>query len=288
MQTDGLGCAGRIALWGLGLMGGSLAMALKGLGARVDGIDADPASVALAREWGIVERASTRPEEILPEADVVILATPVRVILAQLAELPRLHPGPAVVMDLGSTKQAILAAMAALPERFDPLGGHPMAGKEKSSLRYAEAAVYQGAPFALTALPRTSPRARRLGQDLVQAIGARPLWIDAAEHDRWVAATSHLPYLLASALARCTPPEAAPLVGTGFRSTTRLAGSSTRMMRDILATNRDNIRAALARFRLELDRYDDLLQTDLLQTDSLDEMVALMEEGAERYQKLCV
>ncbi len=282
MEEDGFLSASRVALWGLGLMGGSLAMALKGHCARIDGIDADPETVALAQEWGVVERGSTRPEDVLPNADLVILATPVRVILAQLADLPRLHPGQAVVMDLGSTKQAIMAAMAALPDRFDPLGGHPMSGKEKSSLRYAEASVYRGAPFALTALPRTSQRARQLGEELVRAVQARPLWIDPAQHDRWVAATSHLPYLLSSALARCTPPEAAPLVGSGFRSTARLAGSSTRMMADILATNRQNIRAALARFRSELDQYDALLEAG-----ALDEMVERMNEGVERYQKLC-
>ena len=279
----GQGLGPRVVLWGLGLMGGSLAMALKGKCAGVDGIDSDPETVALARESGIIERGSTLPEQILPGADLIILAAPVRVILAQLADLPHLHPGPAVVMDLGSTKQAIMAAMESLPERFDPLGGHPMTGKEKSSLRNAEAAIYQGAPFALTALPRTSLRARQLGEALVIAIGARPLWMDAGQHDRWVAATSHLPYLLSSALARCTPEEAAPLVGPGFRSASRLAGSSTRMMSDILATNRENVREAIARFRVELDHYDALLEAG-----AWDEMAALMEEGVRRYQKLCV
>jgi prephenate dehydrogenase len=283
MEEDGFLSASRVALWGLGLMGGSLAMALKGKCASIVGIDTDPQAVSLAQEWGIIERGSTRPEDLLPTTDLVILATPVRVILSQLAQLPSLHPGHAVVMDIGSTKQAVMAAMAALPPRFDPLGGHPMCGKEKSSLRHAEASVYRNAPFALTSLPNTSRRAQQLGEALVNAVEARPLWMEADQHDRWVAATSHLPYLLSSALVRATPMEAAPLVGSGFRSSSRLAGSSTRMMADILATNRDNIREAIARFRLELDRYDALLEND-----SLDEMVELMEEGVGRVQKLCV
>jgi prephenate dehydrogenase len=174
--------------------------------------------------------------------------------------------------------------MAALPDRFDPLGAHPMCGKEKASLRYAEVGLFQNATFALASLDRTSKRACRLGEELVRSVEAKPLWIEAAEHDRWVAASSHLPYLVASALARSTPEEVAPLVGPGFRSTTRLAGSSARMMADILATNRVNIRTALARFRLELDRYDALLERETLDEA---EMVGLMEEGAGRYHKLC-
>lgn len=282
MEGDGFLRASRVAIWGLGLMGGSLAMALKGKCAAIYGIDSDPGAVALALEWSVIDRGAVTAADLLPEADLVILATPVRVILTHLAELSRVHPGEAVVMDLGSTKQAVTAAMAALPARFDPLGGHPMCGKEKASLRNAEAVLFHQAPFALTALPRTSDKARALGEALVRAVGARPLWIDADQHDRWVASTSHLPYLVASALARCTPEEAAPLVGSGFRSTTRLAGSSPRMMLDILATNRDQIRLAISRFRRELDRYDQLLE-DL---DS-EKITAVMEEGVGRYSKLC-
>lgn len=282
MDGDGFLRASRVAIWGLGLMGGSLAMALKGHCAAIYGIDADPGILDLALAWGVIERGSSAAQELLPEADLVILATPVRVILSHLAQLDHYHPGQAVVMDLGSTKQAVTAAMAALPDRFDPLGGHPMCGKEKASLRYAEAALFNQAPFALTALPRTGEKARALGEALVRAVGARPIWIDAGQHDRWVAASSHLPYLVASALARCTPEEVAPLVGSGFRSTARLAGSSPRMMLDILATNTDPIRLALAKFRQELDRYDRLLE----EMDP-DQITAVMEEGVGRYTRLC-
>jgi prephenate dehydrogenase len=281
MDEDGFLRASRVAIWGLGLMGGSLALALKGKCQALVGIDTDPAAVELAQAEGIVDEASTQPSELLPEADVVVLATPVRTILRLLAELPRLHPGPAVVIDLGSTKRAVLAAMEALPERFDPLGGHPMCGKEKASLRYAEAAIYLDATFALAALPRSTARARALGVELVRAAGACPLWIEAGEHDRWVAATSHTPYLVASALVQATHEETAPLVGPGFRSTSRLAGSSAVMMVDILATNAEYIGGALGAVRERIERMEALLAAG-----EFEQLAEMLEAGREQYLRL--
>lgn len=258
--------ASRVAIWGLGLMGGSLALALKDHCVGMVGIDRDPATLALARQMGVVERAVSvdallaQPQNVLAEIDVLILATPVRSILTILQALPDLCPRPLVVMDLGSTKAQITEAMAGLPERFEAVGGHPMCGKEKSSLAHAEAAIYQSAPFALVAAgERTTPHARELAEAVARAVKARLMWLEAGEHDRWVAATSHTPFLIASALAKATPPEAAPLIGPGFRSTARLAGSSSEMMLDILATNAENIRAMLKTVRLQIQQYEDLL-----------------------------
>jgi prephenate dehydrogenase len=249
----------RVAILGLGLMGGSLALALGGKAAALVGVDPDPQVIELALDEKIIERGSCRLEEILPEADLVILAAPVRAILDLLARLPELHPGCPVVLDIGSTKQQITRAMADLPERFEVLGGHPMCGSEKPGLANASADLFHNAPFALTPLPRTTPRARRLAEELVLAVGARPLVVPAETHDAWTAATSHMPYLLACALAACTPPAAAPLVGPGFRSTSRVAGTSPRVMLDILSTNTPQVLEALSRFRQELTRLEELL-----------------------------
>ena len=112
-----------VAIVGLGLMGGSLALALRGFCRELLGIDPDPATAALAQQMRLVDRFSPTPEPLLPEADIVILAAPVGVILDQIARLPQLHPGQALVLDLGSTKSEIMRAMQALPARFDPLGG---------------------------------------------------------------------------------------------------------------------------------------------------------------------
>lgn len=254
--------AGRTAaILGLGLMGGSLALALRGKVKRLVGIDRDPAVLELAGQMGFTDQLSDDPAALLPGSDLVILAAPVLTIIDLLARLPDWHPGRAVVLDLGSTKAAITNAMEALPERFDPLGGHPMCGKERSSLAEAEAGLYNGAPFALTPLKRTSDTARGLAEQLVQAVGARPVWLDPAAHDRWVAATSHVPFLLANSLAACTPQEAAPLVGPGFRSTSRLAGTPLHIMLDILETNRENVLPALGRFRAQVERIEQLLRS---------------------------
>jgi prephenate dehydrogenase len=267
-----------VAIVGLGLMGGSLAMALRGQCSALFGIDPDPDARALASRWDLVDKVGARPEVLLPEADLVILAAPVQAIIEIISQLPDLHPGEAVVMDLGSTKTQITTAMAALPERFDPIGAHPMAGKERSSIIHAETELYHGAPFALTPLARTSIRAQDLALEVVLAVGARPLWLDPATHDRWVGATSHLPYLVANTLAAVTPAEAAPLVGPGFRSTARLAPSTLSMMLDILSTNREHLLVGVQRFR---QHFDDL-EAALIAED-FDRLTELLEKGSQNY-----
>jgi prephenate dehydrogenase len=249
----------RIAIVGLGLMGGSLALALRGRCQALLAYDLDTEILSLARQLDLVDQISSDPVEILPAADVVILATPLSAILKIISKLPSLHPGSATVLDLGSTKVQVVQALESLPSRFDPLGGHPMCGKETTGLENAEAAIYQGATFAFTALQRTSSKALVFAEQLAQAIGSRALWIDPDTHDQWSAATSHLPYLIATALSSATPSQSSSLVGPGFRSTTRLAATPGSIMLDVLSTNRDNILESLNRFRKELDSLEEKL-----------------------------
>ncbi len=250
----------RVAILGLGLMGGSLALALRGHCGSLVGVDPDPATLRLAESHQIFDRLSDRPETVLAGCSLVVLAAPVRTIIRLLGELPELHPGQAVVLDLGSSKVEILRAMQSLLPRFDPLGGHPMCGKEHGGLANADPALFQQRPFVFTRLERTSQTACILASQVAGAIGALPRWMDAGTHDRWVAATSHLPYLAACALALAVPAEAAPLVGPGFTSTSRLASSPTAMMLDVLLTNRANLLAELEKFRHQLDRLESSLE----------------------------
>ncbi len=251
----------RIGFFGLGLMGGSLALALASRAHSLQACDPHAPTRALALRQRVVTQVHEQVETMLPAIDLLILAAPVRANLDLLARLPSLCPHPLMVLDLSSTKQEIVQAMAALPSRFDPLGGHPMCGKETSGLAQAEATLFRGAAWAFTPLERTSGRLRALAADIARAVGARPLWLDAATHDRWTAAVSHLPYLLAAALLQATPPENLPLRGPGFRSSTRLAGSHPQMMLDILLTNRTAVLQALQSFRAALNQLETALQS---------------------------
>jgi prephenate dehydrogenase len=154
-------------------------------------------------------------------------------------------------MDLGSTKGQIVGAMAALPPHVQPLGGHPMCGKEKSGIEVADPAIYSGATFILSPLDRTSEAALDLGRALVEASGATPLVIEAGRQDFLVATLSHLPYMLACSLVSTADsttsadPLAWKIVAGGYRDTSRVAGSDVTMMVDILLTNRDEVIKAM-------------------------------------------
>lgn len=291
-DPDGFLSSQRVVILGLGLMGGSLALALRGRVAELMAMDSDPATRDLAVERRIVDRITSDPEAIVPHADVIILAAPVRVILEHIQLLGYLAvhsqrvsesrgSGSVIVLDLGSTKQAVTEAMDLLPEEFDPIGGHPMCGKETSGLANADAEIYRGAPFAFTPLVRTSPRARACAEALAKVLGAHPLWIDPVTHDRWVAATSHLPYLLASILAGVTPLDVAPLVGPGFRSTSRLAASSRAMMLDVLRTNHQAVLDALRRFQTQAATVEGLLAEA-----DFEELSVILADACERHQAL--
>lgn len=267
-----------VAVVGLGLMGGSIALALKGHCASLLGIDPDPAALELALRQNIVNQAESDPAKLLPQADLVILAAPVPAILTLLEQLPDFTPNPCIVLDLGSTKRAILEKMETLPARFDPIGGHPICGKEKLTLANAERTLYYAAPFILTPLSRTTPRARSAADQILAALGARPVLLNPADHDRILASTSHLPFLLSSALALSTPEECAPLIGPGFRSASRLAGTPSSMMMGILQTNRQNILAALEALQDEL-----ALITSALAESDFETLQATLDSAREKY-----
>ncbi len=249
----------KIAIIGLGLMGGSLALSLRGKCAAIYGIDADSATLKLALSQQIVDYASSDPAALLPDVDLVILSAPVPAILTLLENLPSYTSKPCIVMDMGSTKKLIIESMSRLPERFDPVGGHPICGKEKLSLANAERTLYYAAPFLLTPLERTSPRALSAAHQIIDAIGAKAKILEAVDHDRILASTSHLPFLISSALALSTPQDVSAFIGPGFKSTSRLAGTSSSMMLGILQSNRENVLNALGELKNQLIELESAL-----------------------------
>jgi prephenate dehydrogenase len=259
-----------VCIVGLGLMGGSLALALRAArwADRVVGIDRDAAMLAAAEAAAAIDAGTTDLAAGIAAADVVLLATPVRTILRLLPEVGRRARSGALIMDLGSTKQQICRAMIGLPEGLEPVGGHPMCGKEVAGFASAEATLFVQRPFVLCPVSRTAPAALELARSLALAVGARPVVLDPAIHDRAVGAISHLPYALAVTLMSIVnagrTPAAWSLAAGGFRDTSRVAGSDVSMMLDILLTNReavlgwlDAFAVPLAELRSELDRADE-------------------------------
>jgi len=275
----------QVAVVGLGLMGGSLAAALSAAHAcrQVVGVARRPSTLATAQALRFIQHGFTALDEGVREADLVVLATPVRDILARLATIgPMLKPG-CVLLDVGSTKRAICRAMEGLPPHVQPIGGHPMCGKETSGLTMAEPDLYRDRIFVLTPLERTAPEALALARELVTAIGARPLLLDAARHDALVAAISHLPYLLAVTLVNAAESLSAgdgllwSLAASGFRDTSRVAASNIPMMLDILVTNREPILDALRAAQGELTAL-----TQLLESNDLAALQAQLEAARHR------
>ncbi len=239
----------RVAIVGLGLIGGSVALACRtrwpsALLIAVDRKDVlEPAMVHGAVDVGADDLG------IVGEADLVVLAAPVGEILRLIPQLPDVIRGDAVITDTGSVKRAIVRAAACLPERLPFVGGHPMGGGASSGLAGARADLFADKSWIFTPAEGTGADAVERLSQWASALGARPVTMSADEHDRLLAAISHLPQVLASALMAVTGERAGEtglaLAGDGLRDTTRLASSPASMWADILASNADEIGPAI-------------------------------------------
>ena len=244
---------------GLGLMGGSLGLALRGRAAAITGDDPLPEATAYACRTGAITREAPRASG----ADIVVLAGPIAAILRTIPTL-ELRP-ETLVLDVGSTKTQICDALDRLPEGVWAVGGHPMCGLAENGYRHASATLYRDARFVLCETARTTPAARDLAESLVWAIGAEPLWLDRRRHDELTALTSHLPHLLNFALMRLAMARTAEddgvyaLAAGGFDGATRLARTTESMVAGMLSTNAPEVRRAAAELRAHLDALDALL-----------------------------
>jgi len=240
-----------VAIYGVGLIGGSFALALRkaGFGGRIVGVSS-PATIARALELGVIDEGAP-PLEAAGTADVVLLAQPIRAIIETIRLIAPHVRSNAVVTDVGSTKAAIVAAASEHLPAGVFVGGHPMAGREERGVEAACAGLFEGRVWAFTPL-RAADLARtefRRFLHWVERIGAFPLVLDVSEHDRTAALTSHLPQLASTALAAMLqdafPGGPPPLHGPGLADMTRLALSSFDIWADIFDTNRQNVSTAL-------------------------------------------
>jgi len=252
----------RLAILGVGLIGGSLARALRDAGhaQEIVGYGRGLANLQRAVELGVVDRIETSPGSAVRDADLVVLATPVGSMAELLKTIAPYLAQDAVLTDVGSVKGAVVtAARTALAGKFsDFVPGHPIAGTERSGVEASFASLYVGRRVALTPLPDTRPEALVRVRAMWQAAGADVVTMSVEHHDQVLAATSHLPHLLAYALvdmlARLDDSrEIFSFAAGGFRDFTRIASSDPVMWRDISLANREAILAMLKRYRSGLD-----------------------------------
>ncbi len=252
----------RVTVIGIGLIGGSFALAGREAGVlgEVVGVARSERTLLEAVHVGAANRTTPDALEAVRDADLVYIATPVAKIAETLDRIaPALKPG-CVVTDAGSTKRAIMAAAQCLPPSVSFVGGHPMAGSERGGVCEARSHLFHGRTYLLMSATHVHDALARLWE-VVVAIGARPVLVEADTHDRLVARTSHLPHLVASALAAslgetCVQRD---FIGDGLRDTTRIAEGPVSVWREILMENADEVLVALDEFLGEADRWREAL-----------------------------
>jgi prephenate dehydrogenase len=254
----------QVTIIGIGLIGGSLGLALKKrhLAGRIIGCDRAPI-LERAQDCGAIESGSTNPADAVRGSDLVVLATPVLPILDLISRLGPILPPKTLVTDVGSTKVEVVQRAAKAfgrnaGQKF--LAGHPMAGKENAGVEFADADLFEGAAWLFTPLPRQNIHAGHCGEFVhcAEKMGAKVAVVDPVAHDRFCAWISHLPQLISTALAATLVDEFGPdapvldIGGRALREMTRISGSPYSMWRDIAITNKKNVAGALHKLEQRL------------------------------------
>lgn len=264
-----------VAIVGVGLIGASIGLALKkrGLAQRVIGIGRNAQRLQEARDVGALTECSTEMARGVAAAQLVVVCTPVDHIVSHVRQAAAASAPDAVLTDAGSTKSQICRELAATPElaaRF--VGSHPMAGSEKSGARHGRADLFVDRVTVVTPSPESSPQLTSQIEDFWRSLGSRVVRMTPETHDDAVAAVSHTPHVVASALAAATPAQHLSLAGSGWGDTTRVAAGDAELWLQILLQNRqpvlrtlDDFAAALAQFRAALDAEDAPQITHLLE-----------------------
>lgn len=261
----------RIAIIGLGLIGGSIGLALKKRNwreAQITGYVRSHTTGQIALKIGAVDRFELRLDKAVLDTELTIIATPALTIKDVLTKIaPHLHPN-CIVTDTASTKLQVMKwAQELLPPKINFIGGHPMAGKEVFGIKSADADLFRNTVYCLVQSSQTKPTATQIVTDMVANIGAIPLFIDAKEHDNMVAGISHLPLLLSVALTLATTknyywPQMSRLAATGYHDLTRLASGNPEVNSHICISNKSAIIDWIDEFNKELQKLRNMLTND--------------------------
>jgi prephenate dehydrogenase len=257
-----------VAIVGVGLLGGSIGLALRKrkLAKHVVGIGRRRSSLAKALAHKCVTSTTTSMPRGVADAELIVVCTPVECIVSHAAEAARHCPAGALITDVGSTKGGIVAAAEAALSELDSrgsfVGSHPLAGSEKTGAEAARADLFVDRVVIVTPSPRTSPTAAaKTIEAFWRSLGARTRTMSPDEHDAALACTSHIPHLVASALAAATPEELLPLTATGWQDTTRVAAGDAELWRQIFLSNEAHTLKALADFETVLSRFRAALES---------------------------
>jgi len=257
----------RLAVVGVGMMGGSLALAAQSR-AEVDevvGFDTDTAALEEALDAGVITEAAASAGEAAAYADLVVVSTPVRSIPAVVEECAAAEPKPRLITDTGSTKSVIMSSLS--PEaRSLFIGGHPMCGAADAGVRYARADLFERAAYFLCTTGAAFPRLYEMLQRFVLDLGAKPTLIDPVAHDQIMAVISHMPHVLANVLMEhaggfnAAGKRALQWVGSSFTDLTRVAGANPPMWRDIFLENREALADSLGAIAASLQEFSGCLR----------------------------
>ena len=255
-----------------------MALRKRGLARHVVGIGRRESSLRIALDRGMLTSTTTDLADGVAQADVVVLCTPVELIVDQAIAASRACPAGALITDAGSTKSNICRRLADCWEgRGVFVGSHPLAGSEKTGPAFAEEDLFEGRLTVITPLPETSAEHVLRTEDFWRSLGCRVIRTTPEAHDQAVAASSHLPHLLASTLAAATPPEVLDFVAKGWRDTTRVAAGDAELWRQILTENRVHVLRSVDNFAKVLSQF-----REALADDNQAELVRLLETGKQR------
>ncbi len=252
----------RVAIIGVGLIGGSIGLGLRqrNLARHVIGIGRRMETLRTAENRGAITEATTDLAAGVAQAELVIIGTPVQTIVDQVKQVAEAAKSGTLVTDVGSTKQSIVegadrALAGALGLWTSFVGSHPLAGSERTGVEFARADLLEGRTVVVTPSEASKSDAVERVESLWQALGAKVVRMSPAEHDQAVAATSHVPHVVAAALAAATKQDYLPLTATGWADTTRVAAGDVELWRQILSDNRPHVLAQLREFEKFIAAY---------------------------------